>query len=276
MTWTLTGFADEASPDFAEQMALLNSLGVRHLEFRSAWRTNILDLDEQQLADAEAMLAAAGVTVSSIGSPIGKIKISRDLEPHLDRMRHAGRLANRFGARYVRVFSFFIDQDDDPDRHRDEVIRRMAAIARIAEEHDVVALHENEKHIFGDIPRRCVDIVEAVGSPHLRLIMDPANFVQCDVHPFTDAYASMRPHLEYMHVKDADFGADVVLPAGEGQGQVREVVRALAADGFDGFFSLEPHLGQFDAFGGMCGPDLWTVAHTAFTGLLAEEGIPFR
>jgi sugar phosphate isomerase/epimerase len=257
-------------------MALLNSLGVRHLEFRSAWRTNILDLDEQQLADAEAMLAAAGVTVSSIGSPIGKIKISRDLEPHLDRMRHAGRLANRFGARYVRVFSFFIDQDDDPDRHRDEVIRRMAAIARIAEEHDVVALHENEKHIFGDIPRRCVDIVEAVGSPHLRLIMDPANFVQCDVHPFTDAYASMRPHLEYMHVKDADFGADVVLPAGEGQGQVREVVRALAADGFDGFFSLEPHLGQFDAFGGMCGPDLWTVAHTAFTGLLAEEGIPFR
>ena len=106
--------------------------------------------------------------------------------------------------------------------------------------------------------------------------MDPANFVQCDVHPFTDAYASMRPHLEYMHVKDADFGADVVLPAGEGQGQVREVVRALAADGFDGFFSLEPHLGQFDAFGGMCGPELWTVAHTAFTGLLAEEGIPFR
>ncbi len=107
MTWTLTGFADEASPDFAEQMALLNSLGVRHLEFRSAWRTNILDLDEQQLTDAEAMLAAAGVTVSSIGSPIGKIKISRDLEPHLDRMRHAGRrlgtlnfsgLANSYGA----------------------------------------------------------------------------------------------------------------------------------------------------------------------------------
>ncbi|MCB0999430.1 MAG: sugar phosphate isomerase/epimerase [Acidimicrobiales bacterium] len=275
MTWTLTGFADEASPDFAEQMALLNDLGLRHLEFRSAWRTNVLDLGEAQLADATAMLRAAGVAVSSIGSPIGKITISRDLEPHLERMRHAARLANRFGARYVRVFSFFIDQGDDPDRHRDEVIRRMAAIARIAEEHDVVALHENEKHIFGDIPRRCVDIVESVGSDHLRLIMDPANFVQCDVHPFTDAYTAMRPHLEYVHVKDAEFGADVVLPAGEGDGEVREVVRALAADGFDGFFSLEPHLGQFDAFGGMCGPELWTVAHRAFTGLLAEEGIPF-
>ena len=215
-------------------------------------------------------------TAASIGSPIGKIKIGRDIEPHLERMRHAARLANRFGATYVRVFSFFIEQGDDPDRHRDEVIRRMAAIARIAEEHDVVALHENEKHIFGDIPRRCVDIVESVGSPHLRLIMDPANFVQCDVHPFTDGYASMRPYLEYMHIKDAEFGADDVLPAGEGHGQVREVVRALAADGFDGFFSLEPHLGQFDAFGGMCGPELWTVAHTAFTRLLAEEAIAYQ
>ena len=51
---------------------------------------------------------------------------------------------------------------------------------------------------------------------------------------------------------------------------------ALAADGFDGFFSLEPHLGQFDAFGGMCGPELWTVAHTAFTRLLAEEAIAYQ
>lgn len=275
MTWTLTGFADEASPDFAEQMALFTTLGIRHLEFRSAWRTNILDLTEAQLSDATSMLADAGVTVSSIGSPIGKIKISSALEPHLDRMRHAAHLANHFGAKYVRVFSFFIDQGDDPDRHRDEVVRRMAALAEIAQEHGVVALHENEKHIFGDIPRRCVDMVETVGSPHLRLILDPANFVQCDVQPFTEAYATMRPHLEYLHIKDAEFGAADVLPAGEGHGQIRELVRALATDGFDGFFSLEPHLGQFDAFGGMCGPELWTVAHTAFTRLLTEEGIAF-
>ena len=276
MTWTLTGFADEVSPDFADQLALLNRLGVKHLEFRSAWKTNILDLTEAQLAEARAMLDAAGVAVSSIGSPIGKIKISGNLEPHLDRMRHAAQLANDFGAKYVRVFSFFIDKGDDPDRHRDEVVRRMTAIAQIAEEYGVIALHENEKHIFGDIPRRCVDMVEAVNSPHLKLIMDPANFVQCDVSPFTDAYTSMRPHLAYMHIKDAKFGARDVLPAGEGDGQVRDVIRALRSDGFDGFFSLEPHLGQFDAFGGMCGPDLWTVAHTAFTGLLNEEGIAFQ
>jgi sugar phosphate isomerase/epimerase len=276
MTWTLTGFADEVSPDFSEQVALLTTLGIRHLEFRSAWKTNILDLSEAQLTDAKAMLDDAGISVSSIGSPIGKIKVSGDLAPHLDRMRHAATLANYFDAKYVRVFSFFIDKGDDPDQHRDEVVRRMAAITAIAEEYGVVALHENEKHIFGDIPSRCVDMVEAVNSPSLRLIMDPANFVQCDVHPYTDAYASMRPFLEYMHIKDAKFGAKEVLPAGDGDGQVREVVRALHDDGFDGFFSLEPHLGQFDAFGGMCGPDLWTVAHTAFTGLLADEGIAFQ
>ncbi len=30
--WTLTGFADEVSPEFAEQLALLGTLGIRHLE----------------------------------------------------------------------------------------------------------------------------------------------------------------------------------------------------------------------------------------------------
>ena len=274
--WTLTGFADEVSPDFTEQIALLVKLRIRHLEFRSAWKTNVLDLTEAQLSEAKSMLDTAGIGVSSIGSPIGKIKISRDMEPHLDRMRHAARLANYFGARYVRVFSFFIERGDDPDHHRDEVITRMTAIASIAQEHGVVALHENEKHIFGDIPRRCVDLVEAVNSPSFRLIMDPANFVQCDVKPYDDAYLLMRPHLGYMHIKDARFGANDVLPAGEGDGQLREVIRALCTDGFDGFFSLEPHLGQFDAFGGMCGPELWTRAYDAFTRLLDHEGIAFR
>ena len=51
---------------------------------------------------------------------------------------------------------------------------------------------------------------------------------------------------------------------------------ALAADGYDGFFSIEPHLGDFDAFGGLCGPDLWTTAYDAITGIFREQGISWR
>ena len=104
------------------------------------------------------------------------------------------------------IFSFFIPDGDDPDDHRDEVLRRMRELTDVAEEAGVVLLHENEKDIYGDIPRRCLDIVESVGSPHLRLAWDAANFVQVGVRPFTEGYAHLRPHLEYMQIKDARAG----------------------------------------------------------------------
>ena len=105
-------------------------------------------------------------------------------------------------------------------------------------------LHENEKDIYGDVPERVLDIVESVGSPALRLAWDPANYVQVGVTPFTDGYAKLRPHTVYVQIKDALLATGEVVPAGEGDGQVRETIRALAADGFDGFFSMEPHLGH--------------------------------
>ena len=79
----------------------------------------------------------------------------------------------------------------------------MAALTARSEGRGVILLHENEKEIFGDIPRRRVEIVESVGSPTLRLAWHAANFVQCGVRPFTEGYESIRPHLEYMQIKDA-------------------------------------------------------------------------
>ena len=213
--------------------------------------------------------------MSSIASPIGKIRVTDDFDAHLVKAERAARLAHEFATPYVRVFSFFMPKGDDPDGHRDEVMRRMTAMAAIAERFDVVFIHENEKGIYGDIPSRCLDIVESVGSPNLRLVFDPANYVQCGVRPF-DALAVVRPHLEYVHMKDAVMGSGDVRVAGEGDGQIREVIRALCSDGFTGFFSIEPHLGSFDAFGGQCGPELWRTAHRGFVSLLADEGVPFR
>jgi sugar phosphate isomerase/epimerase len=97
--------------------------------------------------------------------------------------------------------------------------------------------------------------------------------VQCGVRPYDEAYDEVRPLTDYIHIKDARFADNSVVPAGEGDGQVREVIRALRADGYRGFLSIEPHLGDFDAFGGLCGPDLWTVAYDALTGILRDEGI---
>ena len=273
--WTLSGFSDEISPDFAEQCTLVAELGLTHLELRSAWGTNVLDLDADQLARASALLAQHDLSVSSIGSPIGKIGIGDDFEPHLERARHAVEVAHHFGTSYVRIFSFFVPAGVDPDSVRDEVLRRMSALAEVAADGDVVLLHENEKEIYGDIPRRCLDIVESVASPSLRLAWDPANFVQVGVQPFTDGYAQLRPHLEYVQIKDALLASGEVVPAGGGDGEIAETMRALHRDGFDGFFSLEPHLSHTHALGGFSGPELFTVAWRAFTDLLRAEQISF-
>jgi sugar phosphate isomerase/epimerase len=155
------------------------------------------------------------------------------------------------------------------------VLDRMRALAGVAEDADVTLLHENEKEIYGDVPERCLDIVTSVGSPRLRLAWDPANFVQVGVRPFTEGYALLRPHLEYIQIKDAHLADGTVVPAGEGDGEVVTTVRHLQQDGFDGFFSLEPHLAHTDALGGFSGPELFTRAWKAFTDILKTEGIEY-
>lgn len=274
--WTLSGFADEISPDLDEQCRVLRELGVGCVEFRSAWNTNVLDLDDDRLERARKTLDDNGLRVSSVGSPIGKVGVRDDFDAHLRRFERALHVATVFGAPYIRIFSFFIPEGDDPGVHRDEVLSRMTALTRRASGHDVILLHENEKGIYGDTPRRCLDIVESVDSPRLRLAWDPANFVQCGVRPHSDGYRSLRPHVEYVQIKDAVWSTGEVVPAGAGGGELRETLRSLGQDGFDGFFSLEPHLAAAGRLGGFSGPELFGVAHSAFTRLLAEERFDYR
>lgn len=274
--WTLSGFADEISPDLDTQCAVLRDLGIGQIEVRSAWNTNVLDLSDDQLATVVDTLHANGLATSSIGSPIGKIDIDGDFGAHLKRFDRALAVAEALQTRYIRIFSFYLPDGSDPRRHRDEVIRRMAALAERAAARDVVLLHENEKRIYGDLPERCLDLVEAVGSPHLKIAWDAANFVQCGVVPFPEAYQLLRPHLEYVQIKDARLADKEVVPAGQGDGRVPETVAALHRDGFDGFFSMEPHLGVAGPAGGFSGSELFTRATEAFTAILREQGIPYR
>jgi sugar phosphate isomerase/epimerase len=190
-------------------------------------------------------------------------------------MRHAVEVAKTLEAPYIRLFSFFIPEGTDPDSWRDEVLARMSALAEAAADADVILVHENEKEIYGDIPRRCLDIVTSVSSPKLQLAWDPANFVQVGVRPFTDGYDMLRPHVGYIQIKDALLADGTVVVAGAGDGEVPETVRALRADGFDGFFSLEPHLGEYTAYGALSGPELFTKAWKGFTDILSSEGIQY-
>ena len=274
--WTLSGFADEIDPDLATQCDVLDELGIRFLELRSAWDVNVLDLTDEQVAEVRRILASHDIQVSSIGSPIGKIPVEGDFDAHLARMDRAVLVARELGAPYIRVFSFFLAPGQAPADCRDEVVGRMAALAAVAEAGGVVLLHENEKEIFGDVPARVHDIVTTVASPALRLAWDAANYVQCGVVPFPEAYDLLRPYTDYIQIKDAVLATGEVVPAGAGDGRLRETVRALAADGFDGFFSMEPHLESAHHLGGFSGPANFVRATRAFVALLDSEGISHR
>lgn len=271
----LSGFSDEIDPDVEAQCRLLDELGIRHLEFRSAWNTNVLDLTDEQLDDVRKTLAAHGIRVSSVGSPLGKIPITGDFEPHLARAARAVEIAERLEAPVIRVFSFFIPDGHDPDGYRDEVLRRITAFVSLVEGHDVVLAHENEKAIYGDTPRRCLDVVESVGSAKLRLTFDSGNFVQCGVRPYAEAYPLLRPHLEYVQIKDAIAATGQIVEAGAGDGELHQTLGALRDDGFDGVLSLEPHLGTVDGYVAHSGPRLFTRAANALTGLLDALGIAY-
>jgi sugar phosphate isomerase/epimerase len=276
MTVILSGFADEISPDPAEQLATLAAESIAHLELRGAWSVNVADFTAEQVAAFRGAVDGAGVRVSAIGSPVGKIPVGAPLEPELDRLRRVADVAAELGTAIVRVFSFYIPAGDPPERYRQQVIDRMGALAGIAQDRGLVLAHENEKEIYGDTPDRCADVITSVGSPALRATFDAANFVQCGVRPHTDAYALLRPFLVYLQVKDALAATGEVVPAGEGDGQLRETLAALRDSGFTGFMSLEPHLAQAGRFGGFSGPQEFRRAAQALKSLLNELSISYR
>ena len=271
MAWVLSGFGDEIDPDPTVQVAVLQALGARYIEVRSAWGINVLELGPDRLAELKAVFDARGMGVSAIASPIGKVSVELPVRHELDRLDAAIEAARVLGTRYIRVFSFYYG--GDAAAVRDAVVERMRALTSRAEDAGVVLLHENEKDIFGDVPARIVDLLESVGSPALRVAWDAANFVQVGVRPFAEAYAPLRPYLEYVQVKDALSADASVVPAGEGDGELAETVRALRDSGYSGFASLEPHLADAFATGGFSGPAAFGVAGRAFAKVLAGAGV---
>lgn len=271
----LAAFADEISPAFDEQIAVLESENIHFLELRGAWGVNVLDFTDEQVTNIKQSLDAHGIGVSSIGSPIGKVPIDSSFKAHMQRFGRAIELAHIFQTPYIRIFSFYAPASRTtataPSEWRDEVRWRLRALTVRAREEGITLLHENEKDIYGETIARCVDILHSVNDEHFRAILDPANFIQCGQIPYPDAYESLRPWLRYLHVKDA-LPDGTVVAAGEGVTNWPVLLQRLRTDGYAGFFSLEPHLAAAGQFQGFSGPDLFRKASQALQGMLREMG----
>lgn len=279
----ISGFSDEIDPATDVQFEHLNKLGIKYFEPRNIDGTNIADLTEGQAHALKEKMDRYGIKVSSIGSPIGKILITNDFAPHLEKLEHVLKIAKILDAKYIRIFSFYIPEGEMPEKYTDEVMRRMQAMTAAAEKTDIILLHENEKGIYGDVAKRCLEIFKNVTSKHLRGVFDPANFIQCGQKVYPDAYEMLRPYIDYIHVKDALSDGKVV-PAGKGNGSWNSLIKAFAESGYEGFLSLEPHLGEFEGLGVLENGDImkglekssagkFTLAYNSLKEILEEEKV---
>jgi len=245
----LSGFSDEIDGDLRVQIRELKRIGISHMEMRFVYGKNSVDYSVADMKEIKKQLDDAGISVSAIGSPIGKIGITDSFGPHLDLFRHTLELARLLDTRYIRMFSFYIPKGENPDKYRDEVLERWKAFTSEARGAGVILAHENEKGIYGDTAERCLDIIKSMNTDYVRAVFDPANFIQCDVNTYPDAYHILKEHIAYMHIKDALTGSGRVVPAGMGDGRLFEILDDINRSTNDEMIlSLEPHLGSFEGF----------------------------
>ena len=266
----LSAFADEISPELDEQIAVLKEEGITLVELRSVWNINVLELTDDQVTVILERFSANGIGVSAIGSPIGKVPIDAPLADELRRLERAIELARRFDAALIRIFSYYPGAgmpSSERAAYREDALERLARLAALAGSAGVTLVHENDADLYGDTAERCVDILKTVDSPSLKAAFDPANFIVSSDIPYPAAYDLLLPWLAHVHVKDA-VPERTVVAAGEGAARWPELLERLRADGYDGLFSLEPHLTAAGRHQGFSGPDLFQHASRQFKGIL--------
>ncbi len=271
--FTLSAFGDEIAEDVDEQLRVLDELDIGFLELRSAWGTNVLDLSDADVGRLVDRGEANSIRVSCIGSPVGKSQIDRPIDEVVDDLERILEIAKMLGTDRIRVFSFSPETDGQQASRVDESISRLRVMSGIAAERDAVLLLENEGGLVGDTPERCHMIVKGVNSPNLRYVWDTGNYPQAGVERSVDrGWPLLAAYTECVQVKDTRISDGTITVAGEGDGQVRELLHNLRDAGYVGFLALEPHLLVAGQRGGFSGAEGMRMAADALRGLMAEVG----
>ena len=241
----LSAFSDEAGKALSAQIAALLRNNISLTELRSVGGKNVKDLTLEEAEEIRTELSKNGISLSALGSPMGKVDITIDFEAYLEDVRHMCRLANVLGTDRIRMFSFY-----NAYEARDTVIAYLRRMVEVAAEYGVTLCHENEKKIYGDTVERVLDIYENV--PGLSFVNDPANYLQCDELPDKTLPALHGMSL-YFHIKDVIHESGTLVPAGYGDGDIPRLVRMIDRDTV---LTLEPHLKVFSGYNEIDGEEM--------------------
>lgn len=269
----LCAFADEADESLDGQIAALKRNGIEYLELRSVGGVNVKDITIAQAKVYQDALKANGIKVWSIGSPIGKVDLDCDFHEYEKTVRHIFSLANIFQTKRVRVFSFFNAYDNG-----EKVYSYLNRLTEIADEYGLMLCHENEKEVYGDTLQRVLELKNRL--PKMAFVYDPANYLQVG-EKAENCLQTAHAFSEYYHIKDVAVATDELVPAGEGDGRIDELIAKI--DG-EKVLSLEPHLKVFAGYAAIdntqmknrysfeSGNDAFDTAVSALKRLLKKAG----
>ena len=252
----LTGFADEAALDLDGQIAATKELGWSRIECRNIDGTNVHDLSDEAFERAAAKLEDAGVQVNCFGSAVAnwgkRVDSEEDFAKDMEQVERAIPRMVRLGTKLVRVMSYAVLKERPPEDQMKEVrFERLRAIAEKFLHAGIQPVHENCMNWGGMGWSYTLELLDNV--PGLKLVFDTGNPVfnadRTKPEPWPmqsswEFYRAVRDHVVYVHIKDGTFadGRMNYTYPGEGSGDVRRIVADLLSRGYDGGFSMEPHL----------------------------------
>jgi sugar phosphate isomerase/epimerase len=260
-----TGFADEAGNSMDVQIRATLELGWSFIEARSVDGVNLTDISDEKFDGVCQQLAAADVRINCLGSAVANWsrdpRSEEDFGHSVEALRRAIPRMERLGATMIRGMSFAVVRDEEPDSPEMEAIifGKVRHLVEMCEEAGILYLHENCMNYGGMSHEHTLRLLDNVRSPNLKLVLDTGNPVFTDRRlgpkPYRkqsswEFYSNVREWIHYVHIKDGRYVAesDGIFPEveytfpGEGDGEVARIVRDLLQTGYDGGFSIEPHL----------------------------------
>ncbi|NMB38872.1 MAG: sugar phosphate isomerase/epimerase [Firmicutes bacterium] len=255
-----TGFADEVSGDIERQIAVTKALGWENIEARSIEGRNITDISDQKFDEVYRKLQAANVKINCFGSAVanwGKSPTSeQDFQRSIEELKRAIPRMQKLGTKMIRGMSFSIPEEDSP-KLEEKVIEKLKVMVGLCEEAEILYLHENCMNYFSQSYEHMDRLISKIDSPYFKIVFDTGNPVFSDNRvgdpPYKkqnswEAYQHLKDKIAYIHIKDGIFLYDVgktkfTFP-GEGDGQVKRILKDLLVRGYDGGISIEPHMGS--------------------------------
>lgn len=252
----LSGFTDEVSADLDLQIKACRFLGWNYIDLRTVGDKNICHLSEAEMDIVLEKLDAAGLKALSFGSPIANWSrpVSYSLDDEIKELEHAAVLMHKCRVQGIRIMSYKTDallSADDPFGFK--VASRLKTLVSVAEDAGITVLHENCETWGGQSVDHTKYLLDEISSDSFRLIFDtgnpPGNKDVRGSAPFSyqkalDFLKEVAEFVDIVHIKDARLKGDELeyCSPGEGNGQIPEILSFLKERGYDGPFSIEPHM----------------------------------